>query len=102
MDIALRVRLEKLKVSHHVNQTLTFWNTPRMKLRLYLWGLVLFTNSIPAATYTLPTNGDTVIQKQAGDLTITAPQDETLLDVARQFLLGQEEIVRLNRNLDRW
>ena len=57
-----------------------------------------------AATYSLPpTPGDTVISHNGSTLPITrTEQDETLLDVARRFLLGQNEIVRLNQDLDRW
>lgn len=57
-----------------------------------------------ATTYTLPpTSGDTVVTEFEDDVALTrAEQDETLLDVARRFLLGQTEIVRLNQDLDRW
>lgn len=58
-----------------------------------------------ATTYNLPsTPGDSVIAQfpNGGDIIVHAPQDETLLDVARDYLLGQVEIVRLNQNLDRW
>ena len=57
-----------------------------------------------ATTYSLPsTSGDTVITQFEDNVALTrAEQDETLLDVARRFLLGQTEIVRLNQDLDRW
>ncbi|MGZ4990282.1 MAG: L,D-transpeptidase family protein, partial [Methylobacter sp.] len=57
-----------------------------------------------ATTYTLPENGnDTVITQFHDDMPLTrAEQNETLLDVARRFLLGQTEIVRLNPDVDRW
>ncbi|WP_366145492.1 L,D-transpeptidase family protein [Methylovulum sp.] len=57
-----------------------------------------------ASTYTLPpTPGDTVITQYHDDVPLArANQDETLLDFARRFLLGQTEIVRLNQDLDRW
>lgn len=57
-----------------------------------------------ATLYTLPPNsGDTVITQYHDDVPLTrVEQDETLLDVARRFLLGQTEIVRLNQDLDRW
>ncbi|MDP3331430.1 MAG: hypothetical protein Q8S55_05460, partial [Methylococcaceae bacterium] len=51
------------------------------------------------------TPGDSVIieHPEDGDVSFTlSQQDETLIDVARQFLLGQTEIVRLNPDLDRW
>ena len=35
-------------------------------------------------------------------VTITVDQDQTLLDIAKRFNLGQTEIVTINPNLDRW
>jgi L,D-transpeptidase ErfK/SrfK len=57
-----------------------------------------------ATTYNLPeTKGDTVVASTNGDTaSITVDQDQTLLDVARRFNLGQTEIVTLNPKLDRW
>jgi L,D-transpeptidase ErfK/SrfK len=57
-----------------------------------------------ATTYALPANGnDSVITEFEDNVPLTrAEQDETLLDVARRFLLGQNEIVRLNPDVDRW
>lgn len=57
-----------------------------------------------ATTYTLPPiPGDSVITQYPDGVPLTrADQDETLLDVARRFLLGQTEIVRLNQDVDRW
>ena len=69
-----------------------------MKTRLYLAGLFLFgsVGSAFATVYSLPTNGDNVITQFADNVAVTRVEhDETLLDVARRFLLGQEEIVRL-------
>ena len=57
-----------------------------------------------ATTYAMPENSnDTVITHYPDGMPLTrAEQDETLLDVARRFLLGQTEIVRLNPDVDRW
>ena len=57
-----------------------------------------------ATTYQLPeTSGDRVVSSSEGDTaSITVDSDQTLLDVARQFNLGQTEIVTLNPKLDRW
>lgn len=57
-----------------------------------------------ATTYAMPENSnDTVITQYPDSMPLTrAEQDETLLDVARRFLLGQTEIVRLNQDVDRW
>ena len=57
-----------------------------------------------ATTYNLPEiKGDRVVSSSPGDTeSITVDHDQTLLDVARQFNLGQSEIVTLNPKLDRW
>jgi len=78
-----------------------------MKIRTFLAYSLLLTvgaGNTYATTYTLPpTKGDTVITQYHDDVPLTrAEQDETLLDVARRFLLGQTEIVRLNADMDRW
>ena len=57
-----------------------------------------------ATTYSLPENSnDNVITQFHDDVPLTrVEQNETLLDVARRFLMGQTEIVRLNPGIDRW
>jgi L,D-transpeptidase ErfK/SrfK len=57
-----------------------------------------------ATTYAMPENSsDSVITQYPDGMALTrAEQDETLLDVARRFLLGQTEIVRMNPDVDRW
>ncbi|MEC4749716.1 L,D-transpeptidase family protein [Methylomicrobium sp. Wu6] len=56
-----------------------------------------------ATTYDMPSNGDTVVMEYADPVAFThAEQDETLLDVALRYRLGQAEIVRLNQKVDRW
>ncbi|MDP1663499.1 MAG: L,D-transpeptidase family protein [Methylobacter sp.] len=57
-----------------------------------------------ATTYAMPENSsDSVITQYPDGMALTrADQNETLLDVARRFLLGQTEIVRLNPDVDRW
>jgi L,D-transpeptidase ErfK/SrfK len=66
--------------------------------------LLVMSGNAYATTYNLPEiKGDTVVTQFHDDVPLTqAEQDETLLDVARRFLLGQTEIVRLNQDLDRW
>ncbi|MEQ1637193.1 MAG: L,D-transpeptidase family protein [Methylococcales bacterium] len=61
-------------------------------------------NNVYAAHYTLPENStDTVVTEFPDDVPLTrADKDETLLDVARRYSLGQTEILRLNPELDRW
>ncbi len=57
-----------------------------------------------ATTYQLPQNpGDTVIEQfPNGDASTVVEQDETLLDVALRYTLGQTEIIKLNPKIDRW
>ena len=74
---------------------------PHLFLTLLLWLLV---SPAFATTYTLPENSsDSVITQYPDGMPLTkSEQNETLLDVARRFLLGQMEIVRLNQDVDRW
>ncbi len=77
-----------------------------MKIRLSFAFSVLFllNHSSFAAVYNLPEKrGDSVVAEYPNEITVTrAEKNETLLDVARQFSLGQVEIIRLNQELDRW
>lgn len=78
-----------------------------MKIRTILAYWLLFScivSNANATTYSLPVNrGDTVITQYPDGMALTkAEQNETLLDIARKFLLGQTEIVRLNQDKDRW
>jgi L,D-transpeptidase ErfK/SrfK len=78
-----------------------------MKIRtLFACSLLLLAvvGNAYATTYNLPeTSGDRVVASSPGDTaSITVDQDQTLLDVARRFNLGQTEIVTLNPKLDRW
>jgi L,D-transpeptidase ErfK/SrfK len=59
---------------------------------------------VHGASYDMPANqNDNVIIQYPDNVALTrADNDETLLDVARRFLLGQTEIVNLNADLDRW
>jgi L,D-transpeptidase ErfK/SrfK len=78
-----------------------------MKTRILLASSILLSaivGNATATTYILPENSnDSVVTQFPDGVPLTrAEQDETLLDVARNFLLGQTEIVRLNKDLDRW
>jgi L,D-transpeptidase ErfK/SrfK len=66
--------------------------------------LSIMAGSVYATTYTWPENSaDTVVTEFPDDVPLTrAENDETLLDVAREYNLGQMEILRLNPELDRW
>lgn len=72
-----------------------------LAVSILLYAMAINTN---ATTYTLPENShDSVITQFQDDVPLTrAEQNETLLDVARSFALGQTEIVRLNPDVDRW
>jgi L,D-transpeptidase ErfK/SrfK len=66
--------------------------------------LLVFIGNVSATVYNLPeTKGDTVVAVSPNDtVTITIDHDQTLLDVARRYNLGQTEIVTLNPKVDRW
>ena len=57
-----------------------------------------------ATTYSWPENpNDNIITEYPDGIAVTqSPEEETLLDVARRFNLGQAEVVRLNPDIDRW
>ena len=78
-----------------------------MKIRtLFASSLLLLAvvGNVYATTYKLPEiSGDRVVASSTGEtVTLTVEQDQTLLDVARRFNLGQTEIVTLNPGIDRW
>lgn len=62
-------------------------------------GLALFAAFSQAAVFELPEDGSNVV---GSDTTITARYSDTLLDIARQFSLGYEEIIRANPGVDLW
>ena len=74
-------------------------------VRLILSGAIFFNaHHAAATTYQLPGNpGDTVLELYPnGDATTKIIEDETLLDVAFRYTLGQTEIIKLNPKADRW
>ena len=78
-----------------------------MKIRTYpayLLFLLVLTGNTYATTYNLPTSpGDRVVEASTKEtVTVTVDHDQTLLDVARRYNLGQTEIVTINPKLDRW
>lgn len=66
--------------------------------------ILLSIGQVNAMNYNLPARkGDRVVAVSTEEtLTITSDHDQTLLDIARRFNLGQTEIVTLNPKLDRW
>jgi L,D-transpeptidase ErfK/SrfK len=78
-----------------------------MKFSIYFFMLSMLAvleNAALATTYPMPSNpGDTVLSMfGSGPASYTVTEDETLLDVAKRYTLGQNEIVRLNPKVDRW
>lgn len=77
-----------------------------MKIRVaVMFSVFAFWSSSSFATvYNLPEKThDSVVSEYPNEMAVTrADKDETLLDVARRFSLGQVEIVRLNQEIDRW
>ncbi len=65
------------------------------------WGLALSLGSAPcnATVYELPADGSAVI---GADTTITTHYSDTLLDIARKYSLGYDEIIRANPGVDMW
>lgn len=63
--------------------------------------LVVFSGFTPghAENFSLPQAGDDLI----GEIRHTkARQEDTLIDIARRFSVGQDEMVMANQNVDRW
>jgi L,D-transpeptidase ErfK/SrfK len=77
---------------------------PSFILRLVV--LLLLISSLPASatTYELPDNpGDSLIgDPLASELYTTANHEDTLLDIARHYDMGQIEILLINPDVDRW
>lgn len=64
---------------------------------------VVLTQTALAATFNMPQGSDSLIDNNNGQpLYITAKREESLIDIAMQYLLGQEEVVRANKGVDRW
>jgi L,D-transpeptidase ErfK/SrfK len=61
--------------------------------------LALCSGPSDASVFTLPADGSAVI---GADTTITTHYQDTLLDLARQYSLGYDEIVRANPGVDMW
>jgi len=72
---------------------------------LCLLALLLASSSVQATRFVLPSNPDDrlikAVDMQNNSQTF-ANKDEDLLDIALRYDLGQNEIVRLNPDVDRW
>jgi len=63
------------------------------------WGLFALHTVARAAVYELPADGSAVF---GTDQRIKATYKDTLLDIARRYSLGYEEIIRANPGVDLW
>ncbi|MBK8815286.1 MAG: L,D-transpeptidase family protein [Methylococcaceae bacterium] len=74
------------------------------KQGLFGIAFIMISSGVHSTTYQLPdTPGDNVVEQfPNGDATTLIEQDETLLDVALRYTLGQTEIIKLNPKIDRW
>lgn len=65
--------------------------------------LFALSHSAGAATFYLPKGADSLIDNGMGKpVYVRARQEESLIDIAVNRLLGQEEIVKANKGVDRW
>jgi len=66
--------------------------------------LLLINQSIFATNFSFPEiEGDTLIGDKSTLIRVFySSEEQTLLDVARDFNIGQNEILRINPNVDRW
>ncbi len=85
-------------MSQHSNPS-TFAVRSRKALSLTIAWLLATGQTATAETFRLPDPGDDLI----GEIRHTrAHQEDTLIDIARRFSVGQDEMVMANQNVDRW
>ena len=75
-----------------------FYNLNMNKILVFLLAIIAC-NPLRADIFTLPPADVDVIGQMES---ITASRDETLLDIARRYDLGQNEILLANPSVDRW
>ena len=79
---------------------------PQRKLAAALASIIILTSqNAQAISFLLPENPqDSLIREfsEGANKQTIASKDEDLLDIARRFDLGQNEIIRLNPEVDRW
>ncbi len=65
--------------------------------------LLTFGHDLSAATFLLPaTNHNSLVGIAGKKVYVKAKKHETLLDIAREHDLGQNQIVKANKTVDRW
>jgi L,D-transpeptidase ErfK/SrfK len=76
------------------------WRRPRWGLGIALsLTCSLWSPPSSATVYELPADGSAVI---GADITISTHYTDTLLDIARKYSLGYDEIIRANPGVDMW
>jgi L,D-transpeptidase ErfK/SrfK len=77
------------------------WNRKIRRLCLAGLSLSLALQAVPAigTVFELPADGSSVV---GADTTVTSHYQDTLLDFARQYSLGYDEIIRANPGVDMW
>ena len=64
--------------------------------------LLALGQEVSATTYSLPASGDKLVGNPKKITYVKAKKNETLLNVARRYDLGQNQIVKANKDVDRW
>jgi len=64
--------------------------------------LLVFTHDVSATAFLLPANNESLLGTVDRKVYVKAEQHETLLDIARKHNLGQNQIVKANKSVDRW
>ncbi len=64
-----------------------------------LFGIIFPSHDLKAETFTLPSSNDTVVGAVEH---VRARDEETLIDIAREFDLGYDQIVKANPDVNRW
>ncbi len=64
--------------------------------------LLVFAHDVSATAFLLPANNERLIGAIEPKVYIKAQKHETLLDIARKYNLGQNQIVLANKGVDRW
>ncbi len=65
--------------------------------------VLMLSPAAEAAVFAWPREGDSLIDNNQGKPRyVKAKHEDTLIDIAVEHLLGQEEVVRANKKVDRW
>jgi L,D-transpeptidase ErfK/SrfK len=64
--------------------------------------LLVLVHDVNATAFLLPANNEALLGSVDRKVYVKAKKHETLLDIARQYNLGQNQIVKANKSVDRW